>query len=648
MCTTSVKQVSREHYQSVAWMLAIVCLASLYPAAAQDVEFGFAAGMSGGSGSGSAIAVDGTGNVYTTGRFGGTVDFDPGADPAIFNLTSAGSLEIFVSKLDSSGNFVWAKAMGSTGADAGVGIALDGTGNVYVAGLFEGTVDFDPGAGVFNLTSAGLRDISVSKFDASGNFLWAMALGGAGNDEGVGMAVDGSGNVYTTGIFEGTADFDPGVGTANLTSAGATDIFVSKLDSDGNFVWAKAMGGTGPQIGDAIAVDNSGNVYTTGRFRETVDFDPGAGPAIFNLTSAGNYDIFVSKLDSSGNFVWAKAMGSTGADSGLGIAVDGTGNVYTTGSFAGTVDFDPGADPAVFNLTSAGSIDLFVNKLDSAGSFVWAKAMGSTSGIQGTGIAVNGSGNVYTTGLFAGAVDFDPGPGTAILTSAGPNDIFVSKLDSAGSFEWAQAMGGSVSDQGFGIAVDSLGNVHTTGFYTGTADFDPGAGIANLTDGGIFVSKLVVPPTVSSIVRADSNPTNEPSVDFTVTFSASVTGVDSDDFAIDATGISGASITDVTGSGNSYSVTVDTGTGDGTLSIDLSDDDSIIDGFSLPLDGIGANNGDFTAGEAYTVERTPPTLPAADRWALGSLALLLLIVGYNIVAHRSSLGRNKQEGVDKP
>ncbi len=434
---------------------------------------------------GSSIALDGSGNVYTTGNFFGTADFDPGA--GVFNLTSAGYGDIFISKLDASGNFVWAKAMGGIGSnDGGSSIALDGSGNVYTTGYFFGTSDFDPGAGVFNLTSAGFEDIFISKLDASGNFVWAKSIGGAYQDNGSSIALDGSGNVYTTGYFFGTVDFDPGAGVFNLTSAGNYDIFISKLDASGNFVWANAMGGPNYDYGYSIAIDGSGNVYTTGDFDGTADFDPGAG--VFNLTS-GYYDIFISKLDASGNFVWAKAMGGASFDRGSSIALDGSGNVYTTGNFSGTADFDPGA--GVFNLTDAGYGDIFISKLDASGNFVWAKAMGCADPNGGSSIALDGSGNVYTTGYFVGTVDFDPGAGV-FITSAGLEDIFISKLDASGNFVWANAMGGADSDYGYSIALDGSGNVYTTGCFFGTADFDPGAGVANLTSAGnydIFVAK---------------------------------------------------------------------------------------------------------------------------------------------------------------
>ncbi|MEQ1906623.1 MAG: SBBP repeat-containing protein, partial [Pirellulaceae bacterium] len=455
-------------------------------------DFAFAEQLGGtGNDGGRSIATDAAGNVYTTGFFGGTADFNPGA--GTFNLTSAGGNDVFVSKVDSAGNFVWANALGGTSYDHGHGIAVDGLGNVYTTGFFESTADFDPGPGTFNLISAGLSDTFISKLDGAGNFVWAKALGGAGDGSGSGIAVDGFRNVYTTGYFVGTADFDPGVGTFNMTSAGGNDVFVSKLDSSGNFVWAKALGGASGDTANGIALDGLGNVYTIGNFNGTGDYDPGSGTS--NLISAGNDDVFISKLDSAGNFVWAKAFSGGNDEIGQGIAVDGLGNVYTTGYFFGTADFDPGA--GTFNLTSVGNFDIFVSKLDSAGNFVWAKGLGGTIGAVGYGMAVDGLGNVYTTGYFVGIVDFDPGARTFNLTSAssaGNYDIFVSKLDSAGNFVWAKALGGINSDYGQGIAVDGFGNVYTTGNFLGTANFDPGAGTFDLSSvagsNDVFVSKL--------------------------------------------------------------------------------------------------------------------------------------------------------------
>src|SRR5262249_47886409 len=197
------------------------------------------------------------------------------------------------------------------------------------AGLFSVTVVFDLGPGTSNLTSmGGSTDMFISKLDSNrGDFVWARSLGGSFIDNGTGIAVDGQGNVYTTGNFSDTVDFDPGPGTFNLTGVvPSNDIFVSKLDPSGNFLWSGSTGGFCNDVDLGIAADGSGNVYTTGFFSDTADFDP--GPGTFNLTSAsaGIDDVFVSKLDPSGNFVWARSLGGSGIDDGTGLAVDGQGN----------------------------------------------------------------------------------------------------------------------------------------------------------------------------------------------------------------------------------------------------------------------------------------------------------------------------------
>ena len=391
----------------------------------QNVTFEWAKSMGGSSfDSGVSITTDASGNVYTTGFFYATVDFDPGV--GTLSLTPSGGADIYIQKLDANGTLLWAKSMGGTGDDYGMSITTDALGNVYTTGNFRDTVDFDPGVGVLNLTSAGLYDMFIQKLDPNGNLLWAKSLGGSGFDQGVSITTDALGNVYTTGDFDTIVDFDPGVGTLNLTSAGVSDIFIQKLDANGNLIWAKSMGGTSEDFGHAITTDALGNVYTTGWFSAIVDFDPGTGT--LNLTTAGIYDIFIQKLDANGNLIWAKSMGGTGDDYGTSITVDALGNVYTTGYFETIVDFDPGV--GTLNLTSAGASDIFIQKLDSNGNFLWANTMGGSSADQGISIIADASGNVYATGSFRDTVDFDPDTSTLNLISAGASDIFIQKIRS--------------------------------------------------------------------------------------------------------------------------------------------------------------------------------------------------------------------------
>ena len=280
-------------------------------------------------------------------------------------------------------------------------------------------------ASIFVVTSTGKSQAWTSN-DLNAT---VAQFGGINDDRGSSVAVDSSGNTYVAGDFTGAADFDPGVGTANLTSTGNSDAYVVKLNSSGVYVWAKKFGGTDFDYGFSVAVDSSGNTYVAGYFRGTVDFDPGANTV--ELWSRGSEDAFVVKLNSSGVYVWAKRFGGTGYDYGFSVAVDSSGNTYVAGHFSGTADFDPD-DINFNNLTSNGSQDAFVVKLNSSGVYVWAKRFGGTDYDYGFSVAVDSSGNTYVAGYFTNSADFDPGIGTANLTSAGNYDAFVVKLNSVG------------------------------------------------------------------------------------------------------------------------------------------------------------------------------------------------------------------------
>lgn len=435
---------------------------------------------------GNSIAVSKSGSIYCVGSFQGTVDFDP--DPTKkFNLTSSGSNNVFITKLDADGKFVWAKALTGTLSDYAYSIALDKQGNVYTAGAFFGTVDFDPGTGTAYASSMGGEDIFITKLDSSGNLLWVKTMGSSDDDKAVSITTDKSGNVYATGSFSGGTNFDPSSGSSYLYPSGASDIFVLKLNSSGSFVWVRQMGGSSSDYGAAIATDTSNNVYTSGYFWGTAQF----GYASF--TSAGNADMFISKQDSAGAFIWAKQMGGSSDDYQAGIAVDKKGNVYTTGRFNGTANFDPNG--GTYNLTAAGGTDIFISKLDPYGNFAWAKQIGGTSNDNGASITLDTANNVYTTGYFNGKVDFDPGSATYNLGgSSTSNQVFISKINTAGNFVWAKSMGGNLDAEGSSIFVNTAGNVYTTGYFQGTVNFDPsGTGKLNLGAVGaadIFVHKM--------------------------------------------------------------------------------------------------------------------------------------------------------------
>ena len=359
-----------------------------------------------------AMTLDGDGNVYVAGSYADTVDFDPGV--GISNLTSAGSWDAFLSKFDGDGNLIWVKSMGGVSYDSSNAVTVDSNGNVYIAGYYSDTVDFDPGEGISNMTSAGSSDAFLSKFDGDGNFIWAKSMGGISDDKSYDIAVDGSGSIFVSGYFSETADFDPGVGTNYLISMGATDAFLSEFDGNGNLVWATQAGGSEWDNGIEIELGENGYIYTAGYFGKN------------NGTGGLDYDIFVSRWGGDGSLIWEKTIGGTEYDSAHDMALDDNGDIYLTGYFGNTVDFDPGE--GISNLTSAGASDIFVCKLDSTGNFIWVEKLGGASSDSGNKIAVDGSGNLYLTGFFSDTVDFDLGAGVNNLTSVGKSDTFISKL----------------------------------------------------------------------------------------------------------------------------------------------------------------------------------------------------------------------------
>jgi hypothetical protein len=369
---------------------------------------------------GVSIAVDDSENVYVTGNFQGTSDFDP--DSLFYNLISFGTSDIFIAKYNSSGDLVWAKQVGGSAIVYVYKNTLDPVGNVIVCGGFGGTMDFDPGSAVYNLTSAGGYDGFILKLTGSGDFVWAGKVGGTVADFCLSMVVDATGNIYTTGSYNGTADFDPDTSVYNLNSAGFTDIFILKINSTGNLVWVKDIGSSGFESGECIAVDAAGNICISGNFAGTVDFDPGTGSS--TLTATGSTDNFVVKLDSSGLFSWAKSMGGSGYVLVGGLTVDAGGNVFTTGRFNSTSDFDPGSN--IVNLGPVGLDDIYLSKLDMNGNFSWAFQLGAARTDKGNDITSDQSGNVYLTGVFNDTVDFDPGAGITSLHSAN-NDFFYAK-----------------------------------------------------------------------------------------------------------------------------------------------------------------------------------------------------------------------------
>jgi gliding motility-associated-like protein len=451
-----------------------------------------------------SIGVDSSGYVYTGGILTDSVDFDPG--PNVYNLYSTSTSTApahryagFISKLDSSGNFVWAKSIGVNNAPgyASVNsICIDIMGNVYATGQFQGIVDFDPGPGIFNMSvPTGIATMFICKLNNNGNFVWAKKIG-TNSVIAFSIKCDAAGNTYSTGYFDNTADFDPGAGIFNLTSAGSEDAFILKLDATGNFAWSKQIAGADMGQGYVLSLDAQGNVYTLGWFRGGIDADPGPGVQYF---SSSYPDLYVLKLDNSGNLIWAKQLVTTFTtiDESLGgtMDVDSQGNVYIVGTVIGQVDLDPGPGTA---WVSSNTFIMYSAKWTTNGSYIWSGTYAGSAGASPVSICAKNPNMILITGCFFGTANF--GSVSAYpLTASGEFDGFILKQDINGNTIWAGRLGGPDNTLGFSITADSHNNIYTAGHFSDTTDFDPGTGIFNLVasapfvDGksDVFVHKLV-------------------------------------------------------------------------------------------------------------------------------------------------------------
>lgn len=442
-----------------------------------------------------SIAVGAAGDVYVSGRFGGTVDFDPSPE-GVYELTAldddpySDGNDNFIAKYSSTGEFRWAHSQGGFGYEPSSHVALDAAENVYFVGYQEGEAYLDGSPMVDRQgkpvdLGAGYGTV-FAKFDSGGNFQWAQQLRGdaATDDEvrGINIAVydpdtpeTPSPDVYLVGAFDGTVDFDPSNLTNTLSSVGDSgyDMFVAKYDTEGNYLWARRAGGDGSASdgATAVAVDAAGNACVVGYFSGTGDFGN------TTLTSKGTrWDSFVTKLaPNNGEFLWATRMGGDSQendqDLAMSVAVSSNGTLYVGSRFYGTADYGS------TTLVSHGEADGAVSKLDDTGQFLWTKQFGAEEFDQVSRLSVDDGGNVHAAGNFSTSLDFDPGIGSALLTSKeGHQNVFVVKLDANGDFISVRRMGGNgevSSDYARGIQVFG-DDIYTTGEFLGVGDFDTG------------------------------------------------------------------------------------------------------------------------------------------------------------------------------
>jgi gliding motility-associated-like protein len=381
------------------------------------------------------LKVDKDGNVYVASELRNVADMDPG--PGVLMMAPTGFKDAFVIKLDTDGNLIWAKHFGGPG-DTGAAptiIEVDKNNNVFVCGAFNNTVDFDPGPGTFNLTSTAHIQSFIVKLNSNGDLVWAKQFGNSpvvySGSNIADARCDQQGNLYTVGDFSGSCDFDPGPNAFTMTAAGMRDGYIAKLTTNGDFIWTKKITNTSGYHNNfvnsrAVEVDAMNNVITAGWFIGTFDFDP--GPGVNNVTPAGYYDAYILKLDPNGDFVWVKRIGGTDYDTGNDLALDNDNNIYLSGSFGPTVDYDPG--PGDHTVTSSYYGPGAIVKLDPNGNFTYAALFESIN--YGSNLCrrlvVDNAQNVYTGGYMTGTVDFEPGSDVYPLTASPGQAPFVLKL----------------------------------------------------------------------------------------------------------------------------------------------------------------------------------------------------------------------------
>jgi hypothetical protein len=351
---------------------------------------------------GRAVTVDASANVFITGFFQGTVNF--GGSNLVSN---AGTSDVFLAKYDNSGIHLWSQRFGGANIEDGLSLATDASGNVFLTGYFEGTANF----GGSNLISAGGEDVYLAKYNSSGVHQWSQRFGSTLDDIGKDVAVDASGNVVITGTFQNSVNF----GGFLLASAGSTDVFVAKYNSNGVHQWSQRFGGTSADAGASIATDAASNVIITGFFPTTINFGGST------LTSAASTDIFLAKLNSGGTHQWSESFAGSGADSPLGVAVDASSNIAITGYISavasGTLNLGGST------LIAAGSDDIFLGKYDSSGAHLWSMSFGTAGDEEANAVATDPSGNVLMSGSLGATISL----GGAPLVGLGGTDAFVAK-----------------------------------------------------------------------------------------------------------------------------------------------------------------------------------------------------------------------------
>ncbi len=422
--------------------------------------------------SASGIALDVQGNILLTNSFNHGYDFDPG--PGDMILYARSEFDAFLSKFDSSGDFVWVRTWGGDGLRGGYtgtfgqAVVTDSSGDIYVVGTYTDPVDFDPGPKNEFRYPCG-SSAFLSKFNPNGDFLWVRTWGGSFS---LRIAMDESDTLFITGYYRGKFDFDPGPATFELDGDG---VFLSSFDRDGELQWVRTWEAfdenatylkSRSELTRDIDLGKDGEIYVTGQFLGTVYLEPDPGSNVH--TSMGETDMYLSAFETDGNFRWVRAWGGPRYDESCGVAVDSLGNVYACGSFEDTVDFDPGSGTQLRTVSGKPyRTESFLSKFSSNGDFLWVRTWGDENGVWNDDVELDSNDNIYVTGcLKSGIVDLDPGPGNHPIAAVGRTDAFLVMLDHNGSFVNASVWGSSRrADRGRSVIVDDSGNVYVESLW---------------------------------------------------------------------------------------------------------------------------------------------------------------------------------------
>ncbi|MCC3155726.1 SBBP repeat-containing protein [Hymenobacter sp. 15J16-1T3B] len=421
-----------------------------------------------------ATATDASGNAYVVGAFLGTCAFGS------TTLTSGGQYDAYVAKMDPTGQWLWVVRLGGSGAEEAHGVAVDAAGNVYVAGQFNSQSMF---VGTTALGNSGGNDVFVAKLNGAGQWQWAVKAGGNGFDSATGIAADAAGNLSVAGYLSGNSTV---FGTFSLNTLGASDGFVARLSSSGQWLWVRQVGGPLSDYALSTCLDAAGNTYVGGYFGSpTLTLDSQT------LTNRGYNNAFVGKLNANGIWQWSQSAGGGGGDGATALGLDAAGNLFVAGSFSSR-----SATFGSFTLASADSSDLFVARLSTGGQWQWVSKAGTTGSHDLNGLAVDAGGNAYVTGRYRGrSLDF----GNHVLPSSGLYaDMYVAKIDGAGQWQWATRGGGTGSSVGYGVAVDGNGNAYVAGTYS----YGPLTLGATTLDGGLGYNDTGFLARVSTTVTA--------------------------------------------------------------------------------------------------------------------------------------------------